>query len=424
MKKIIFTSLAVISIFSTFGQNYLSGPIGLYGPQYAGVTNIGSGGSIMVSTGGVYTFGGNIVSIDKGNSNSPTDLGRTEIVTFDGTGTYNGASVTAGVVGFVVDGYVKVSNQISSFLLPIGSAIAAYPITVPVGSSVVAAFYDGNGINQNTMVKGNSAATTEYSPFIDMPNGFLAGNYSFSYPSGFNNSSAGSLLNSNNTSASGTSSNTTYSLLSNVANFSNNASTVNATLASASATQIYFATSSMALPIKLASFTGTTYGCTAKLNWQSETEFNSKYYDVEVSVDAINYILESRISSQNNLTGAVYNYTHLLNSPISFVRLKMVDIDGKYSYSKILLLTGTGACSTGAQVLVYPNPANNFINISGLLNGENRIRLFDFAGKSILDLKSNTSYQQIDITKLSKGVYVLRIENLNGYIKSLKVSKL
>lgn len=423
MKKIIFTSLATLVIFSAFCQNYLAGPIGLYGPQYADVTNIASGGSIMVGTSGSWTFGGNIVSTDKGNGNAPTALGRSQIITFDGTGTYNGASTVAGTAGYVIDGYAQVSNQTSSFLLPIGTSAAAYPVMVPAGLAVTAAYFAGNGSSQNAIVAGNSSSTTEYSPYIDMPNGFAAGSYTFSYPAGFSSSSYSSILSSGNSSASGTSYSTTYSWLKNVANFNNSASTTTATLSSSTATQIYFATSLSTLPIRLLSFTGSINACKAKLIWQSTTEINSKYYDVEISKDAMNYMFEGRVNSQNNLTGAVYNYTYALIESTNFFRLKMVDNDGKFSYSNIVALTGTGNCSAGAKVFVYPNPTNNFINISGLPNGGNRLKLFNLEGKKILEIISKNSYQQMDIRKLAKGLYMLSIEDLNGSVKSFKIAK-
>ena len=423
MKQIILSSFATFSIFIAIGQNYLAGPIGLYGAQYAGTTNIATGGNIVVGSGGNWTLAGNIISSDKGNSNTPSNVGRAETIRFDGTGTYSGASATAGVVGFVIDGYATASNQTNSFLLPIGNATAAYPVLVPAGLTVTAAYFDGSGNTQNKFVSGNSAATTQYSPYVDMPIGFLAGNYTFSYPAGFSNASFSSLLSSNNSSAGGTSNSTTYSLLKNVADFSNTAATTTAALPNTTTTQIYFASSAALLPIKLAGFTAIAAGCVAKLTWQTAAEFNSSYFAIEASTDAVNFKMVDKVASKNNAAGSVYFYATALTKGITFLRLKMVDRNGQYTYSNIVTLTGSGACSAGAPILIYPNPTSNYINIHGLAEGVNRLKLYDFAGKKVMEISSKTASHSINISRFAKGIYLLSIVNENGIKTTLKVEK-
>lgn len=423
MKRIILSSFATFSLFMAIGQNYLAGTIGLFGAQYAGTTNIATGGNIVVGSGGNWTLAGNIVSSDKGNSNIPSTLGRAETISFNGTGTYSGASTTAGAAGFVIDGYATASTQSSSFLLPIGNSTAAYPVLVPAGSTITAAYFDGSGSTQNKSVAGNSGSTAEYSPYVDMPNGFAAGNYTLSYPAGFSSGTYSSLLSSNNTSASGTNNSTTYSLLSNVTSFSNTAATTTAALPNTTATQIYFASSSAVLPIKLVSFMAIASGCTAKLNWQTAEEFNNSYFVIEVSTDAVNFNEVDKLASKNNAAGAAYFYAAALSNGTCFFRLKMVDIDGQYSYSNIVTLTGSGACSAGTPILIYPNPTSNFINIYGLAVGVNRLTLYDVAGKKAMEISSKTVSQTMDISRYAKGIYLLTIENKNGIKTSFKVEK-
>ena len=423
MKHIILGSIATLSLFVAIGQNYLSGPIGLYGDQYAGTTNIATGGNILVGSNGNWTFAGNIISSDKGNTNTPSNVGRAQTIRFDGTGTYSSASTTAGAVGFVIDGYATATNRSTSFLLPIGNATAAYPVLAPAGLTLTAAYFDGSGSTQNKLVAGNSGATIEYSPYVDMPVGFAAGSYTFSYPAGFSGGTFSSLLSSDNSSAGGTSNSTTYSLLSNVASFSNTASTTTATLTSSPTTQIYFASSSAVLPVRLAGFTAIATGCVAKLTWQTATEFNNSYFAIEASTDGVNFKMIDKVTSKKNATGAAYFYATALTNSTTFFRLKMVDTDGQFSYSNIVTLTGSGACSAGAPILIYPNPTSNFINIYGLAIGINRFSIYDVEGKKVMEISSKTASQSINISSFAKGIYLLNIVNENGTKTTFKVEK-
>lgn len=61
------------------------------------------------------------------------------------------------------------------------------------------------------------------------------------------------------------------------------------------------------------------------------------------------------------------------------------------------------------QIMVYPNPAQNYINIKNA-NIIKQIKIFSVDGKSILILKENIQ-QNINISSLPKGVYMIQIDN-------------
>ncbi|NME67498.1 T9SS type A sorting domain-containing protein [Flammeovirga aprica JL-4] len=62
------------------------------------------------------------------------------------------------------------------------------------------------------------------------------------------------------------------------------------------------------------------------------------------------------------------------------------------------------------EVLAYPNPANNFVNLSGLEGNFSSLKLFNLAGKmkGALDLRDNQSYK-LDISNLQKGIYLIQL---------------
>lgn len=398
-----------------FGQIIVSGPMVVAG-YFKGSANITAGGSILVNSGGNWDFNGNITSADKGNANAPTASGRTETITFDGTGIYTNAS------GYIVDGYAAASNQASAFILPVGSGTVLYPVTVPAGVAVTAAYFVGSGSTQSTAVTGHTGpTTTEYSPYIDMPAGFAAGSYTFSYPAGFGTSNS-SLLSSGNTSSNGTNNSTTYGLLATVANFSNTAGNTTATLPTTGISQVYFANSSTTLPVVLVSFKALANSCAANLTWQTSTESNSSYYGVEYASDGVTFSQMAKVASKNGASGATYGYTYPLNSGNNYFRLKLVENNGSFAYSQVLAVTGNSTCTVSGPIKVSPNPAHNVINIQGLETG-NQILLLDLNSKKLIDLTASGNSQAIDISSFPKGVYLLRVANAKGNISAIKVVK-
>lgn len=69
---------------------------------------------------------------------------------------------------------------------------------------------------------------------------------------------------------------------------------------------------------------------------------------------------------------------------------------------------------------IYPNPANNYLQIQGLETFNYEIH--DFAGKSILKGEGSAN-EMLDITKLMSGAYVITIESENAELKVLRFVK-
>ena len=98
--------------------------------------------------------------------------------------------------------------------------------------------------------------------------------------------------------------------------------------------------------------------------------------------------------------------------------------DSLATHSQIVPLTvldGTSAPTIdGISILIYPNPTNGLVNIVGLedIKGEALIRFYTIHGQIVMERIVNGSQNAtIDVSKLSKGIYIVEIA-VNG--KSLK----
>lgn len=176
---------------------------------------------------------------------------------------------------------------------------------------------------------------------------------------------------------------------------------------------------SAALPLTLLSFSGSKKENNAVLNWTTTNEFNTSHFFIERSLDATKYEQVGRVESKNN--GSLLNQYEFVDdiSNIStgriYYRLRQVDIDGRFEYSKIISILNEQAL-TGIRL--SPNPARGYVFISSSeprqLKGAN-LTIVDVQGRVVkTQLLTEASTQRIDLTKFVKGVYIVSIQNFFG----------
>ncbi|MBP7400878.1 MAG: T9SS type A sorting domain-containing protein [Chitinophagales bacterium] len=68
------------------------------------------------------------------------------------------------------------------------------------------------------------------------------------------------------------------------------------------------------------------------------------------------------------------------------------------------------------NISIYPNPANEYIVISGEINAGNIIKIYSADGRVVLHEKINTTNTKVDISMLPTGVYVIQISE-DGWVK-------
>jgi predicted outer membrane repeat protein len=74
------------------------------------------------------------------------------------------------------------------------------------------------------------------------------------------------------------------------------------------------------------------------------------------------------------------------------------------------------------QVMVYPNPAQEVLNIQGVEIGSS-IMLYDLMGKLVLQKVCDSTITRLDVEHLTKGTYTLKIITKEGNEGSAKVMK-
>jgi hypothetical protein len=165
-----------------------------------------------------------------------------------------------------------------------------------------------------------------------------------------------------------------------------------------------------ALPVKLISFAGSNINDQyILLKWVTASETDSKYFDVQKSDDGIIFTTFAQVNASGNTT-LVQNYSandHHPQNGNNFYRLRIVDIDGTVTYSKII------AVNFGDQTLpqVFPNPASSYFTVTAGQEAMKEISVIDVSGKIIQRIVNSNGSSAVTINSESfaGGVYIIKI---------------
>jgi len=165
------------------------------------------------------------------------------------------------------------------------------------------------------------------------------------------------------------------------------------------------------LPIELLSFNTTeTSNHSVKIEWQTASEINNDYFTIERSKNGFEWEEIKRINGAGN-SSSLLNYTTIDVSPYlgtSYYRLKQTDFDGRFSYSKIVAVN----IESFNTVLIYPNPTNDIITITGAEANLEEIRILNSSNQDVTQLaKFKEQGKQrlfIDLSNLSEGLYFIK----------------
>ncbi len=172
------------------------------------------------------------------------------------------------------------------------------------------------------------------------------------------------------------------------------------------------------LPAKGLQLTATRGGNTVVLNWETLSEINSDYFEVERSTDGRNYTKtgintraagNSDAEKQYQMNDEVSN----IKSPLVYYRVKLRDVNGKLAYSNVAVVRMP---ENGAVVKVSPNPfiSEVNINISVEENTTFNIKMMDISGRVI----SNSNQ------KISKESPVVTLRYLNNLVRGMYIVEL
>ncbi|CAN5421596.1 hypothetical protein BH23BAC1_BH23BAC1_27040 [soil metagenome] len=183
------------------------------------------------------------------------------------------------------------------------------------------------------------------------------------------------------------------------------------------------------LPVDLISFSGEVKENKAVLEWKTATETNNEGFLVEKSKNGIDFYEIAFLEGKgNSLEIQHYFFEDWEFLENSFYRLRQIDFNGDFSYSKIIHLIKTG--ENGLEISIYPNPVENISTLT--IKDENPegylyyLSIFNSQGVEIFSYyDSRSSLYTLfndNIKNLEKGVYILTLSSASG-TKQIKFIK-
>ncbi|MBL7837166.1 MAG: T9SS type A sorting domain-containing protein, partial [Bacteroidetes bacterium] len=179
------------------------------------------------------------------------------------------------------------------------------------------------------------------------------------------------------------------------------------------------------LPVSLISFDATPVNQSVKVVWATSNELNNDRYIVEKSFNGTEWSAIGTVKGLGN-SNSVAQYSFIDAQPqlgIQYYRLKQVDLNGEFAYSEIKPVAFNH--NQHIQVSLFPNPANNQVNIN-LPSNENmdaKLTVFNALGQVVLELSnlSATNFS-FDCSNFETGIYNIEL-SFDGHVQHVKFLK-
>ncbi len=176
------------------------------------------------------------------------------------------------------------------------------------------------------------------------------------------------------------------------------------------------------LPIELVSFEGILNGNQhVNLEWTTASETNNDYFAIERSTDGIEFSTIGQLSGASFSTQAIqYSYIDQLPADgINYYRLKQVDADEAYTYSKVIMVDNQPSVADPVFMMLYPNPCQSncqimLANLDVHDHPELELLIHNATGQqvaqeTITPLTSSATLTLPAIDQYPKGLYLVTV---------------
>jgi len=175
---------------------------------------------------------------------------------------------------------------------------------------------------------------------------------------------------------------------------------------------IYY-TDGSTLPVSLLNFSAKKNNSSIDINWTTDDESGMSHYELQRSSDGRSFSNIQSVQSRNSVSRA--NYSANDNKPlngIAYYRLKMVEVDGSATYSKIVSVQ----FATGNLITIYPTlwKKGTMLNISNPNNVKLTAYFFNSAGQHLGISTTINSSLPTSILNNQKGIIYFKIINAEG----------
>ena len=140
-----------------------------------------------------------------------------------------------------------------------------------------------------------------------------------------------------------------------------------------------------------------------EINWSTYSEINNEKFEILRSLNNVVYQIIGEVNGHVNSSLKI-NYQfkdRLFEKGTYYYKIKQVDLDGKFTFSE----QGKINFRSNSSILIYPNPAHEFISLSSI--NYDQYKIYNVVGEIVQHIDNAKDKTQIDISTLKEGMYFL-----------------
>jgi hypothetical protein len=166
------------------------------------------------------------------------------------------------------------------------------------------------------------------------------------------------------------------------------------------------------LPVQLVDFKAVPVKSSVVLDWETANERNLDFFEVQRSIDGKDFVKAGTLDAKGAGSYSLKDHDVPYNTSV-FYRLKMVDIDGQYDYSKVETVTLVSAVM---DVQIVPNPVRDICYLQFNASDNHRIQVYltnvlgEIVETRALNTQKGSNNLDMVVSHLPKGIYMLTIE--------------
>ncbi|MBJ6117670.1 IPT/TIG domain-containing protein [Pontibacter sp. BT310] len=185
------------------------------------------------------------------------------------------------------------------------------------------------------------------------------------------------------------------------------------------------------LPVELTSFTASLKGGIVNLEWSTASEKNNSHFEIEMSKSSLNNFrkidsVKSKVENSSTKTQYSFSSNYSSNGETEYYRLKQVDFDGAYAYSKIVAVKPV-MLSKPMEVAPNPLEADSKVYFTAENEGTATIRVTSITGKQVyferIDVHAGENVVLLSkYNNLMAGVYIVTVDH-SGKREYVRIEK-
>lgn len=163
------------------------------------------------------------------------------------------------------------------------------------------------------------------------------------------------------------------------------------------------------LPTQLNYFVGYRDAMQNELIWETASEINSDYFNLEKSSDGLYWKVIGTVKAKGtSYSTSTYNFSDRHeSSETNYYRLSQIDLNGDNNFSKIVSIQS----ETNTELLIYPNPTEgNFTIELSPKHTFHSINILNASGKIINKIEIGDTFSINLQLPLQNGIYFIQAE--------------